>query len=56
MRFLVDECTGPGVARWLAEHGHDTFSVFEQARGADDDSLLTQAVEEKRIIITIDKR
>ncbi len=23
MRFLVDECTGPTVARWLQEQGHD---------------------------------
>ena len=28
MRFLVDECTGPGVAAWLAGQGHDVFSVF----------------------------
>ena len=34
MRFLVDECTGPAVARWLREQSHDVFSVFEEARGA----------------------
>jgi predicted nuclease of predicted toxin-antitoxin system len=28
MRFLVDECTGPAVARWLREQGHDVFSVL----------------------------
>lgn len=33
MRFLVDECTGPSVARWLREQGYDVFSVYEQARG-----------------------
>lgn len=33
MRFLVDECTGPAVARWLREHQHDVFSVYEEARG-----------------------
>lgn len=37
MRFLVDECTGPSVARWLREQGHDVFSVFEQARGKDNE-------------------
>ena len=31
------------------------FSVFDDARGADDASLLAQAVRETRIIITIDK-
>jgi predicted nuclease of predicted toxin-antitoxin system len=36
MRFLVDECTGPGVARWLTQQGHDVFSVFDDARGGDD--------------------
>jgi hypothetical protein len=32
MRFLVDECTGPAVARRLRELGHDVFSIYEQAR------------------------
>jgi chloramphenicol O-acetyltransferase len=29
MRFLVDECIGPSVARWLRENGHDVASVFD---------------------------
>lgn len=33
MRFLVDECTGPAVARWLRDQQHDVFSVYEEARG-----------------------
>ena len=37
MRFLVDECTGPAVAAWLSDHSHEVFSVFEEARGMDDD-------------------
>lgn len=28
MRFLVDECTGPGVARWLTSEPHDAFVVL----------------------------
>ena len=55
MRFLVDECTGPGVARWLISQGHDVFSVFDEARGAKDENLRSQALREARIIITIDK-
>ena len=43
MRFLVDECTGPRVARWLREQGYDVVSVYEQARGMDDDSILEKA-------------
>ena len=55
MRFLVDECTGPAVARWLREKGHDVFSVFEQARGMQDDVVIAKAFEENRILITNDK-
>ncbi|GIV11003.1 MAG: hypothetical protein KatS3mg020_0494 [Fimbriimonadales bacterium] len=55
MRFLVDECTGPSVARWLREQGYDVFSVYEQARGLDDASVMALAVREDRIIITSDK-
>jgi predicted nuclease of predicted toxin-antitoxin system len=55
MRFLVDECTGPAVARWLRQQAHDVFSVFEQARGLDDDAVLQQAWTEDRIIVTNDK-
>ncbi|WP_459872940.1 DUF5615 family PIN-like protein [Endothiovibrio diazotrophicus] len=40
MRFLVDECTGPGVAGWLRKNGHDVFSVYDQARGAKDRALI----------------
>jgi predicted nuclease of predicted toxin-antitoxin system len=55
MRFLVDECTGPSVARWLREQGYDVFSVYEQARGLDDASVMALAVREGRILITSDK-
>ncbi len=55
MRFLVDECTGPAVARWLRQWRHDVFSVYEQSRGADDDSILQRAYAENRILITNDK-
>ena len=55
MRFLVDECTGPAVARWLREQSHDVFSVFEEARGAVDDDVLHTASAEQRILITNDK-
>jgi len=55
MRFLVDECTGPSVARWLKEQGHDVFSVYDEARGAEDDFLLAKAYAEDRILVTNDK-
>lgn len=55
MRFLVDECTGPAVARWLRAQGHDVFSVFEQGRGMDDDEIMRRAFAGERILITNDK-
>jgi len=47
MRFLVDECTGPTVAEWLRNQKHEVFSVFEEARGMDDDDIILKALEEK---------
>jgi predicted nuclease of predicted toxin-antitoxin system len=55
MRFLVDECTGPAVARWLRAQQHHVFSVYEEARGADDDEVIQRAFAENRILITNDK-
>lgn len=55
MRFLVDECTGPAIARWLQESGHDVFSVYDQARGSSDDEIVNMAFAENRILLTNDK-
>ncbi len=55
MRFLVDECTGPTVAEWLRNQKHEVFSVFEEARGMDDDDITLKALEENWILITNDK-
>jgi len=55
MRFLVDECTGPAVARWLRERRHEVFSVYEEARGMDDEEIIQRAFTENRFLITNDK-
>jgi len=55
MRFLVDESTGPWVAQWLREHGHEVFSVFEQARGMDDNDIIQKAFSENWVLLTNDK-
>ena len=55
MRFLVDECTGPTVARWLRDKSHEVFSVYEEARGTADDDILDMAYSENWILITNDK-
>lgn len=36
MRFLIDESTGPQVARWLHEIGHDVYSIHEEMPGSSD--------------------
>ena len=55
MRFLVDECTGPAVARWLREENHEVFSVYETARGMDDGAVIAKAFAENWILITNDR-
>ena len=55
MRFLVDESTGPAVGRWLRDQGHEVFSVYEKARGMDDDDLINKAFAEDWILVTNDK-
>lgn len=55
MRFLVDECTGPFVGKWLTEEGHEVFSVYDESRGATDDELLVKAYAEDYLLITNDK-
>jgi predicted nuclease of predicted toxin-antitoxin system len=55
VRFLVDECTGPAVARWLRGQTHEVFSVYDEARGIGDDDVLAKAAAENWILITNDK-
>ena len=55
MRFLVDESTGPIVAQWLRGQAHEVFSVYEEARGIDDDEIIQKAFSENWLLITNDK-
>lgn len=55
MRFLVDECAGPSVADWLHAQGHEVLSVFDLARGMDDDVIIKKSFDEKWILVTTDK-
>ncbi len=55
MRFMVDECTGPAVAWWLREQGYQVFSVYDQARGSDDLSIIQRAYAGEWILVTNDK-
>ncbi len=55
MRFLVDECTGPRLAQWLREQGHEIFSIYDEARGMDDEQIIQKTFAENWILITNDK-
>jgi predicted nuclease of predicted toxin-antitoxin system len=55
MRFIVDECTGPKVAHWLREQGHEVFSVYDEARGVEDEQIIQKAFTESWVLITNDK-
>jgi len=55
VRFIIDECTGPLVANWLHDQGYEIFSVYDQARGLDDDKIIEKAFIENWILITNDK-
>jgi predicted nuclease of predicted toxin-antitoxin system len=55
MKWLVDECTGSSVGRWLRSEGYDVYSVGEQSPGWSDWRVLAHAVSENRVVISNDK-
>jgi predicted nuclease of predicted toxin-antitoxin system len=55
VRFMVDESTGPHVARWLRGEGHEVCSIYEVGRGMADDEVIRKAFAEDWILITNDK-
>jgi len=55
MRFIVDECTGPKVAKWLLNLNHHVFSVYDENPGISDKKILQKATLDNYIIITNDK-
>jgi len=55
VRFSVDESTEPAVAEWLRERGHEVFSVYDEARGMEDDDIIEKATTENWILMTNDK-
>lgn len=54
-KFLVDECTGPQVARWLKAQGFCVYSVSDENPGVNDSKLVTKAFRERWTVITNDK-
>jgi predicted nuclease of predicted toxin-antitoxin system len=55
MRLLEDENFPLDAVKALRDKGHDVVWIREVARGIGDAKVLSQAQEEKRIVITFDK-
>lgn len=55
LRLLADENLPRTVIAALASAGHDTLSLASVDRGAADEAVLELAVNEQRIILTMDK-
>jgi predicted nuclease of predicted toxin-antitoxin system len=55
MKFLVDECVGSSVAKFLKDNNQEVFSVFDDWRGATDEAILFKCLVENFILITSDK-
>ncbi len=55
MKIIVDESTGPGVAKWLKSNGWEVYSVFNESPGWSDRVILAKAHFENWVIITNDK-
>jgi predicted nuclease of predicted toxin-antitoxin system len=57
VRFFVDECLSPTLARRLNELGFDAFHPLDIGRrGEPDHRVLSRCVEEDRILITENAR
>lgn len=56
MNFLVDAQLPPGLARWIASHGHDATHVFDIGlQAADDPVIWEHARTENAVIISKDE-
>jgi predicted nuclease of predicted toxin-antitoxin system len=55
IKFIVDECTGPSVGRFLVSLGYDVYSVSDASPGWKDEQVLQKANAENWILVTNDK-
>lgn len=51
----MDACAGTRLARWLGDAGHDVLESRQRGSGPGDRVLLKWAVDEQRILVTLDK-
>jgi predicted nuclease of predicted toxin-antitoxin system len=55
VRFLIDECLPPSMARLLRAAGHDCAHVYELSLGGQpDEQIMALADRENRILISAD--
>jgi predicted nuclease of predicted toxin-antitoxin system len=55
MKLLLDACVWPGAARELETNGHDVRRVYDFPDNPSDEEILSMALREDRIVITLDK-
>lgn len=55
LRLLIDVSVGTAVERWLDGTMHDTATVRSTNPGMEDADILAWAVQEQRLVITMDK-
>jgi predicted nuclease of predicted toxin-antitoxin system len=54
VKFLIDSCVSPQVARALSAAGHDVDSVAGWEKDPGDEEILAAANRDQRILITLD--
>lgn len=54
MRFMIDRCAGHALSEWLRSQGHDVAESRDRGPDPGDRVLLEWAVNESRILVTID--
>jgi predicted nuclease of predicted toxin-antitoxin system len=55
MRWLADECVDAGLVAWLRAAGQDVVYMAEIAPAESDDTVITRAQRENRLLLTEDK-
>ena len=55
MKLLLDTCVWGGAVEPLRGYGHDVFWCGELSPDPGDEVILRRAVQEKRVLVTLDK-
>ena len=54
LKLLIDVSVGTGVESYLRNNGYDILSVREENPRATDETILQLAVEQDRLVVTMD--